>query len=880
MPMNPWKGDINLPNFRDWLDILVAKFNSVEGGGVDDDSVTNAKLANMGDSTIKGRVSGSGTGDPQDLTATQVRTIINVEDGATADQTADEIKTLYESNADTNAFTDAEQTKLGYISSTKAVDLDAVVQLKGDWDISGDTFITSAGVGLAGVAIDPNTGNLISVDTGATDTIYVYDGISGSVVDSFPAPGTAPSGLAVDSAGNLISTDNGTDLIYVHDGISDTISSSFAVPAGSILDIAIDGSGNLISTSGTTRRIYVHDGISSTILSDFSYLTGSEVFSGITIDGSGNLISADTTGTGTIRVHSGISATITSSFPAPDDSPTGLVFDSLTGNLISGSNLPGGDNDNIFVHNGIAEWDATEFPGAGVAQAGWSYIVTTAGTVDGVDFSVGDRILAITNNASTSTYAGNWLKLDYTDQVSSVFGRTGAVVAETGDYDADQISETASNKIMTAAERTNLANQSGTNTGDQTITLTGDVTGSGTGSFAATIANDAVTNAKAANMAQNTMKGRADAAGTGDPTDLTIAQVLAVLGLDDGGSDLFPDRLRYTRSYNVNSTDLNDLTTSGFYDGSTLTNSPDGSANWFYVIVQRHTNANGYCVQYAFTLAAASPAFYVRSQTATTWNSWQLIFANGDKGDITVSDAGATWTIDNNAVSNTKLADMVQSSIKGRAAGAGTGDPVDLTAAQVRTLINVADGANNYSHPNHSGDVTSSGDGATTIANNAVTNAKAADMAEATIKGRAAGAGTGDPTDLTAAQALTLLGLSTGTHNTNISGLTGTVNINITYRLFGGIVVLHVPDFSGTNDDADALQTATVLPANLRPSSARQGPIIPIIRGSTNSTSSVTVSSAGQLLWNGDPDSDSENWQSEGAASFNQCYRHTIVYSL
>ncbi len=40
------------------------------------------------------------------------------------------------------------------------------------------------------------------------------------------------------------------------------------------------------------------------------------------------------------------------------------------------------------------------------------------------------------------------------------------------------------------------ASISGTNTGDQTITLTGDVTGSGTGSFAATIANNAVTYAK------------------------------------------------------------------------------------------------------------------------------------------------------------------------------------------------------------------------------------------------------------------------------------------------------------------------------------------------------------------------------------------------
>jgi hypothetical protein len=52
------------------------------------------------------------------------------------------------------------------------------------------------------------------------------------------------------------------------------------------------------------------------------------------------------------------------------------------------------------------------------------------------------------------------------------------------------------------------------------------------------------------------------------------------------------------------------------------------------------------------------------------------------------------------------------------------------------------------------GDVTASaGSNVTTIPNNTVTNAKAADMAEATIKGRAAGAGTGDPTDLTPVQA-------------------------------------------------------------------------------------------------------------------------------
>lgn len=54
-------------------------------------TITNAKLADMAADTIKGRANGAGTGAPQDLTATQVRTIINVENGATADQTAAEI---------------------------------------------------------------------------------------------------------------------------------------------------------------------------------------------------------------------------------------------------------------------------------------------------------------------------------------------------------------------------------------------------------------------------------------------------------------------------------------------------------------------------------------------------------------------------------------------------------------------------------------------------------------------------------------------------------------------------------------------------------------------------------------------------------------------
>jgi hypothetical protein len=61
--------------------------------------------------------------------------------------------------------------------------------------------------------------------------------------------------------------------------------------------------------------------------------------------------------------------------------------------------------------------------------------------------------------------------------------------------------------------------------------------------------------------------------------------------------------------------------------------------------------------------------------------------SDGDKGDITVSASGVTWTVDNDAVTNAKLANMTQSTIKGRAAGAGTGDPTDLTATQTTAIL-------------------------------------------------------------------------------------------------------------------------------------------------------------------------------------------------
>jgi hypothetical protein len=84
-------------------------------------------------------------------------------------------------------------------------------------------------------------------------------------------------------------------------------------------------------------------------------------------------------------------------------------------------------------------------------------------------------------------------------------------------------------------------------------------------------------------------------------------------------------------------------------------------------------------------------------------------------GEISISSDAITYDL----IQNVSATDR----ILGRDT-AGAGNVEELTPAAVRTMLNIADGSNNYSHPNHTGDVTSAGDGATTISADAVTYAK------------------------------------------------------------------------------------------------------------------------------------------------------------
>jgi len=131
-------------------------------------------------------------------------------------------------------------------------------------------------------------------------------------------------------------------------------------------------------------------------------------------------------------------------------------------------------------------------------------------------------------------------------------------------------------------------------------------------------------------------------------------------------------------------------------------------------------------------------------------------------GDVTNTAGALALTIAANAVTNPKMANMTQNTIKGRVT-ASTGIPEDLTAAQAVTVISSGSGGGTVNFLRADGTWAAP---SASLANNSVTNAILADMAANSFKGNNTGA-TADPIDMTVAQAKTLLAITTS----DISGV-------------------------------------------------------------------------------------------------------------
>jgi hypothetical protein len=240
----------------------------------------------------------------------------------------------------------------------------------------------------------------------------------------------------------------------------------------------------------------------------------------------------------------------------------------------------------------------------------------------------------------------------------------------------------------------------GTNSGDQTISLTGDVVGAGSGGFQTTIQPSVVNNSKLAEMSANRIKGRTS--GQGNPEDLTGTQVTALL-------DTFTTSLKGLAPQSGGGTS-NYLRADGSWavpPGAGLTDGvkediqvSNGGATWNIVadavgnteLANMPTNR----IKGRATAGTGDPEDMTADEligvlntaTSAKINASRVVgIEDGDRGDVVISGTGTNWTIDNDVVSNAKLANMAANTVKGASTA---GDPVDLTADQTITLINTA----------------------------------------------------------------------------------------------------------------------------------------------------------------------------------------------
>ena len=155
-----WVSTSSAPNFQTVTDT----------GNTTTNSITVAGLISSAGMGITGNITVTGTVDGRNI-STDGTKLDGIESGATADQTALQIKTAYESNINTNAFDDAEQTKLSGIETGA--------------DVTDATNVSAAG------ALMKSGGAM----TGPITTNSTFDGrnvsVDGTKLDGIEAGATA-----------------------------------------------------------------------------------------------------------------------------------------------------------------------------------------------------------------------------------------------------------------------------------------------------------------------------------------------------------------------------------------------------------------------------------------------------------------------------------------------------------------------------------------------------------------------------------------------------------------------------------------------------------------------------------------------------------------
>lgn len=365
-----------------------------------------------------------------------------------------------------------------------------------------------------------------------------------------------------------------------------------------------------------------------------------------------------------------------------------------------------------------------------------------------------------------------------------------------------------------------------TGTDGQALRVSGTALGFGT-IVAAGIASDAVTTvkildanvtlAKMANLAQATIIGRASGAGTGVPTALASSDLSTILGLGTAAfkniglsGDTIPKNdtgntfsVQQTISLNTVTAPLilestESSTPTSLAAELILSRSVNTAANMFLGGVRLmgksasgtfRTMARQYGQVIVATNGAESAVWLADTiRAGTVTNEWtlggglavgaptgmqkgigtvnaQTLYQNGTAlgtAALTAPDgstleiSGTTLRIKDAGVVYAKIQSLNAVSVMGRSAGT-SGVGADIQAANDGDVLRRSGSTLGF------GTITTAG-----IADNQVTLAKMSNLAQSTIIGRAAAAGTGVPTALTGAQVKTILAIA----QADVSGLT------------------------------------------------------------------------------------------------------------
>jgi len=372
--------------------------NKVITSKILDANVTLAKMANLAADTIIGRANGAGTGVPTALTATQLRTIINVEDGATADQTSvtgssGTVTSIGNLTGDVTSSNRATTIGANKVITSKI--LDANVTMAKLANIATDTFIgrTAASTGVPKALSKAEALAILNVADGAT-------------VDQTNVSGSAGTVTSIGNlTGDITSSNRATTIASAavhHAMLHDDIISGQGALTGAIADT----DEFLVSDAGTVKKAdfsVVRDAVFTDVSGDGTIAAGGDLTitqsSGdFTVTGD-LIVSGDTVtvNTATLSVEDPLIALATGN--GADSVDIGFFGKYTDGGVAKYSGLfrdASGGGWKLFESTG----NSNESPGTGTTintTTGFSYGNLKLGTITGA--LTGD----VTGNASTAT---------------------------------------------------------------------------------------------------------------------------------------------------------------------------------------------------------------------------------------------------------------------------------------------------------------------------------------------------------------------------------------------------------------------------------------------------------------------------------------------